>query len=116
MPNNICHIEIPTVDFNVSTGFYGEVFGWKIEYIPENDYAVFDTGESPGGGFPKVDKITSGGILIYIMVEDIGRMLKKIEKAGGKIITPRTEIPETGWFAIFSDPEGNFLGLFQAGK
>jgi predicted enzyme related to lactoylglutathione lyase len=38
----------------------------------------------------------------------------QIEKAGGKVITPRTDIgPNMGAFAIFADPVGNEFGLYE---
>jgi len=29
------------------------------------------------------------------------------------VIIPRTELPNTGWMAVFEDPSGNRLGLFE---
>jgi predicted enzyme related to lactoylglutathione lyase len=34
------------------------------------------------------------------------------EALGGKILTPRSEIPGMGWYGLFSDPTGNLVGLF----
>jgi predicted enzyme related to lactoylglutathione lyase len=49
----------------------------------------------------------------YIGVESIDEYVKKIEALGGKVIVPKTEIPEIGWFALALDPEGNQFGIFQ---
>jgi predicted enzyme related to lactoylglutathione lyase len=38
---------------------------------------------------------------------------KKVVKLGGKIIVPKMEIPEMGWWALALDPEGNQVGLFE---
>jgi predicted enzyme related to lactoylglutathione lyase len=52
---------------------------------------------------------------IYIMVDDIVDTLKKIEVAGGRILTPRTDIaPGSGAFAVFADPAGAEFGLRRA--
>jgi predicted enzyme related to lactoylglutathione lyase len=52
---------------------------------------------------------------IYIMVESITESLKLIEKSGGRVITPRTDIgPNMGAFAAFVDPVGNEFGLYEA--
>ena len=32
----------------------------------------------------------------------------------GKIVMPKTEIPEMGWFAVALDPEGNGFGIFES--
>jgi predicted enzyme related to lactoylglutathione lyase len=41
--------------------------------------------------------------------------LKKVEAAGGKVVTPNTPIPGMGAYARVSDTEGNVIGLFQTG-
>ncbi|MBV9707198.1 MAG: VOC family protein, partial [Chloroflexi bacterium] len=38
--------------------------------------------------------------------------LAKVEELGGKTVRSKTEIPNTGWFAIFTDPTGNTIALF----
>jgi predicted enzyme related to lactoylglutathione lyase len=44
--------------------------------------------------------------------DDIDSSLAKAESHGGKNVTPKTEIPNTGWFGFFSDPTGNLIGLY----
>jgi predicted enzyme related to lactoylglutathione lyase len=79
---------------------------------PEMNYALFDPGAEPGGGFNKVDEVKEGGCLLYIAVDDIEKKLKEIEKAGGKTLRKKTEIPMFGWDATFKDVFGNIVGLF----
>jgi hypothetical protein len=113
MENTICHAEIPVTDLNKAKEFYSKVFEWKIEVMPEMNYATFETGTPPGGGFNKVDMVKPGGVLFYIMVENIEKKLEKIEEAGGKTVSGKSEIPNVGWMALFSDVFGNVLGLFK---
>jgi len=114
--NPIVHLEIPVLDLNKAREFYSKVFGWKVDLIPQMDYALFETGTPPSGGFNKVDKIKPGGCLFYISVDDIEKKLKEIEKAGGKTVRKKTEIPQMGWDATFTDIFGNELGLFTPMK
>jgi hypothetical protein len=54
---------------------------------------------------------------VYIMVDDISDTLKKIEAAGGRVMTPRTDIaPGSGAFAVFADPAGAEFGLYEEPK
>ena len=112
MRNAIVHLEIPVTDLDKAKSFYSKLFGWKVDLMPEMDYALFDTGTPPNGGFNKVDKIGTGGCMLYIHVDDIEKKLKEIEKAGGKTVRKKTEIPQFGWNATFKDIFGNILGLF----
>ena len=61
-------------------------------------------------------KPTTDGALLYLNAgEDLQAMLDKVEKNGGQVILPKTEIsPEMGYFALFIDTEGNKLGLHSA--
>jgi predicted enzyme related to lactoylglutathione lyase len=113
--NGICHIEIPCTDLNKAARFYGDVFGWETQMIPEMDYAVYKAPDGVGGGFSKSARISDeAGIMLYIEVEDIPATLKKIEASGGKQIKEKTRIsPEHGYFGLFVDGEGNAVGLWS---
>ena len=116
MAHHICHVEIPTTDFEKAKAFYSSLFGWKITMMPQMNYATFTTGTDPRGGFNKVDKVTSvgeQGVLIYVFVDEIQDALAKATELGGSVVKEKTEIPEIGWYALFGDPEGNVMGIYQ---
>jgi hypothetical protein len=54
-------------------------------------------------------------VSVYIEVDDPDAYLKKIEKAGGKTLMPTTQVTPTTTIALFSDPDGNVVGLLKAG-
>jgi len=118
MPYTICHLEIPTTDVKRSGEFYKKLFGWKIDYGWGPDYAVFNTGEGvlSGGGLDRKDEITPGNIIIYVSADDINMMLEKAVELGGKKVKEKTEIPHVGWFGLFTDLDGNTIGLFTPKK
>jgi uncharacterized protein len=113
MADPIVHIEISAQDLGQSSKFYSEIFGWELTPWGDSGYVMFKAGDGPGGGLMQADE--SGKwppVLIYIHVSDIEAKLKVIEAAGGKIVTPKTPIaPEFGFFAVFTDPAGNSIGL-----
>ena len=115
----VVHLEISAADTKAAGKFYGELFGWKIEVDERFDYVQFmaeDTGI--GGAFVEVgDTYKAGQILPYVQVpaEEIEAFLEKAQGLGGQTVTPKTEIPGVGWFAMFADPTGNAIGLFAGG-
>ena len=112
---NVVHIEIPASDVAASRKFYEELFGWKMEHAAEFDYTMWSDGGGYGGGFNKVSEDTPAGeVLVYIDSEDIDADLKEVEKLGGTIVTPKMEIPGTGWFGVFKDPTGNKVALYTS--
>jgi predicted enzyme related to lactoylglutathione lyase len=112
----VVHIDIPASDTKGASQFYADVFGWKITPT-EFDYPLFHAEGGPGGGFASTNTPGSmdykvGEVLIYINTDDIDASLATVVAHGGKVLLPKTEIPQNGWFAFFADPEGNRIGLY----
>ena len=86
-----------------------------MEHAPEFDYTMWSDGSGYGGGFNKVsDDTPAGEVLVYIDSDDIDADLKEVEKLGGTVVTPKMEIPGTGWFGVFKDPTGNKVALYTS--
>ena len=112
---NVVHVEIPAADVPAASKFYEELLGWKMQHAAEFDYTMWSDGSGYGGGFNKVDDHNPvGQVMVYIDSEDIEADLKKVEELGGTVVTPKTEIPGTGWFGQFRDPTGNVLALYTS--
>ncbi len=113
---NIVHVEIPAVNMEGAGKFYHELFGWKIQPMPEMNYTMWEAGDGDEyGGFPLVsDENPAGQVLVYIASDDIEADLKKVEKLGGKVVHPKAEIPGMGWYGVFQDPTGNVLALYTS--
>ena len=111
----IIHIEFSATDREAAGKFYSELFGWKVQQMPEMNYATIDTGQTGiGGGLnPIQENSPAGTVLVYIYSDDIDATLAKAQELGGKILMPQSEIPGVGWFGIFADPTGNQVGVFK---
>ena len=48
---------------------------------------------------------------VYIVVPDVDAALKKAMKAGGSVVFPATKVGPTTTIGLFSDLDGNVLGL-----
>jgi predicted enzyme related to lactoylglutathione lyase len=110
--NPVSWFEILSRNSTALRDFYASLFGWRIEPYPgEAPYAVVDTGSEGAirGGLGDPDG--PNRVLLYIEVDDPQEVLDQVVEAGGTVVTPVTEIPETVTFAHFADPEGNVLGL-----
>ena len=112
---NVVHVELSAADVPAAAKFYENLFGWKMQHAPEFDYTMWEDGSGYGGGFNKVTEHTPAGqVLVYIDSNDIDADLTQVEKLGGSVVTPKTEIPGTGWFGVFKDPTGNTLALYTS--
>jgi predicted enzyme related to lactoylglutathione lyase len=112
--NGICHIEIPSKDFDKARRFYGDLFNWKFQDMEGMDYLLFNPPDGVGGGFSKNAEFASEpGISLYVEVEDIEAIIKKAGGLGGQCPRGKTPIsPEHGFFAELIDLEGNKIGIW----
>jgi predicted enzyme related to lactoylglutathione lyase len=115
MPHGkVCYLEIPATTAEASADFYRGIFGWTIKKRGDGELAFDDSGGVSGTWVKESDRTPDEQTRIYIMVDDISDTLKKIEAAGGRVLTPRTDIaPGSGAFAVFADPAGNEFGLYE---
>lgn len=109
------HFEINSNDYEKAQKFYKDVFDWEIHKHEGMDYAIVARGNdhSIGGGIGQVQKGQKAMVTFYVTVDDIETYINKVEKAGGKIVMPLTPIPDVGACAMFTDLDGNVLGLFK---
>jgi uncharacterized protein len=113
----ICYLEIPAIMAEGSAGFYSSIFGWTVRKRSDGEPAFDDTGGVSGTWVKESDRTPDEQTRIYIMVDDISDTLKKIEAAGGMVLTPRTDIaPDSGAFAVFADPAGTEFGIYEEPK
>ena len=88
-------------------GFYNDVFGWSQEAAYAN---VPQMSAINGEIAPRSAELQHPRIVIR--VDDIDRMIDKIEEVGGEVVVGRTEIPEIGMvYASFTDTEGNVVNI-----
>ena len=117
MGNPVVYFEIGGRDIQKLRGFYTDLFGWKIQDGKDSgDHLGVDTGGEggiSGGIHGKLPDGVNNWVTFYVQVEDLQEYLSKVEKLGGRTIVPPTPIPGTGSFAIFSDIQGNCIGLYK---
>jgi predicted enzyme related to lactoylglutathione lyase len=123
MDHTIVHFEIPAIDLDKLKRFYEEIFGWKIMQAPSPlDYWVIQTVPIDINGAPLRQGVNGGMYtktqaeakpINYFAVESISDYLAKIVKLGGKVVSPKQEVPNGGWVAAAEDPEGNQFALIQ---
>lgn len=114
MANPLSHFELMTADPAKCKAFYGAVFDWQFDDGAMPGYTLIDTGTEPTGAlFKKPDSAPGVCMNTYFQTHDIDSVLKNVCDNGGTVLVPKTEIPGTGYFAMFTDPEGIPIGLMQ---
>jgi predicted enzyme related to lactoylglutathione lyase len=109
-----CHIELPAHDRERAKRFYGEIFGWTFQDVPEMDYTLYQTpGNNSGGGFFTPSERMPEKVINYITVNDIAVTSKKIEEFGGKVIGEPVDVQGHGKMQYLLDSEGTLIALWQ---
>jgi len=117
--------EIPAADLERAVAFYEAIFGFKMhtmELANRLRMAMFpvNPAETVGGALchhPGFYLPSQSGTLVYLNADpDLAVVLARVEKAGGKVMVPKTQIsPEYGYMAVFTDSEGNRVALHSRG-
>ncbi|WP_141013330.1 VOC family protein [Nocardioides sambongensis] len=115
MPHgDITHIDIPVTDMERAKGFYADLFGWEIAAPPGfEDYPMWQAPNkiSGGGLAPRSEGFTQPRS--YVEVDSIEETLAKVVAAGGTVAMDKSPISDTSWWAIFTDLDGNSVGLYE---
>jgi len=114
MGQPVVHFEIGSRQGDKSKHFYGQLFGWSIEsHGPAN---MINTGSAEGiqGNIAVPDQEPKSYVTFYVQVDNIGQSLAKVEKLGGKVLVPASDVPGMGQFAWFADLDGNAIGLWKS--
>jgi predicted enzyme related to lactoylglutathione lyase len=116
--NAINWFEIYTANIDKATAFYTAILNQPLRPVASEAcrMSVFpaDPDKGVSGALTQMDscKPGPGGTLVYLNVEgDLDGVLSRIPGAGGRIVKPRMDITPHGFIGIFSDPEGNVVGL-----
>jgi predicted enzyme related to lactoylglutathione lyase len=110
MASKIVHVEVTGKDGAALQKFYGDVFGWDLDTSNPGGYGMVRQGDLTGGIGASQDG-GAGLVTFYVSTDDAAATLRKVEKLGGRVLMPLTEVAPETTIALFSDPEGHVVGL-----
>jgi predicted enzyme related to lactoylglutathione lyase len=108
----ICYVDFPATDIERSADFYQKVFGWHVRTRGDGSVA-FDDGVGEVSGTWTIGRAPAApGAIIYVMVDNAVATCETIVANGGEIVQSiGADAPEIT--ALFRDPGGNIVGLYQ---
>jgi uncharacterized protein len=124
LPGKIIWRDLLTHDPEGSQRFYEGLFGWEFERVgsaaglgSDSTYTLIrHNGKLIGGMIDTIALNNRNDIsqwVVSMSVEDIDAGVAKITAAGGKVMTPPTDLQRRGRLAVVRDAEGAMLGLLQ---
>jgi predicted enzyme related to lactoylglutathione lyase len=96
-------------------GFYSKLFAWDIVTNNALGYRMIDTCSERGinGGIWPAPPDGHSMVSLYVEVADVGALVAKAEKLGGKLVIPPQKLPDGDEMAVITDLEGIPVGLFK---
>ena len=108
-------------DMDRAQAFYESVLATKLASMDDpNDPSVqmraFEddfASHGAGGALVKMEYTSPGpgGAMVYFSCEDCAVEEGRVTDAGGQVVRPKFRIGEHGFVSLFTDTEGNMVGL-----
>jgi predicted enzyme related to lactoylglutathione lyase len=111
---DVSWLELPGGPDCRQTGrFYAAAFGWLVD--DDGETVWFREPAGPlGGAFVADLPAAVGGPILYLATANATAALERARTAGGSVVQERTLIaPGVGYRALFRDPAGTTMGLFE---
>ena len=112
----VIHFEICADDPDRAVKFYSEALGWEInKWEGPMDYWLIRTGEDTEAGIDGAIMVRQNDwtTVSTVGVPSLDEFAERIEKAGGKVVTPKQSIPGVGHHSYCMDTEGNVFGILE---
>ncbi|MFF1544031.1 VOC family protein [Streptomyces sp. NPDC058291] len=112
-----CWVDAQLPDVDAGKRFYGELFGWTFEERPEglghSVWAELD-GEPVAALAHKADGRMPTVWTVYFATPDAEATSRRIQMAGGQLVTAPMPVGRLGVAALAADPEAAVFGLWQS--
>lgn len=120
-PGVPCWVDLGTPDIEKAADFYGGLFGWDA---PEGENAeqtggyrqAMLRGKPVAGLMPLMQEGQPPIWSTYVSVEDADATVARAKEAGATVLAEPMDVMELGRMAVFADPSGAVIGIWQPGS
>jgi predicted enzyme related to lactoylglutathione lyase len=110
-------VDLSSTDAAASRTFYSALFGWKVEVAPDPKYGGYGLAKIGGKDVAGIGPTQAPGMpsawMPYIGTNDAEDIAREVQAAGGKVVAAPFDVPEQGRMAVFQDPTGAFISVWQ---
>jgi predicted enzyme related to lactoylglutathione lyase len=118
-PGTPCWVDIGT-DVDKAKTFYAGLFGWGSEDAgpPEETggYGFFTKNGKLVAGYGPQQNPGPPAWASYVCVRDAAEITKRVRDAGGNVVVEPMQVMDAGTMAVFQDPQGAFISIWQPGN
>lgn len=108
-------VDLGTADIAKASEFYSALFGWTVNQGPPEagGYSIAELRGRPVAGLGPQQNPGPPVWTTYVNVDDADKVVSKVADAGGMVIVPPMDVMDVGRMAIFADPAGAVIGVWQ---
>ncbi len=109
-------VDLSTPDLEGARKFYSALFGWTCPAGPPEagGYSVCDLGGKTVAGLgPQMSPDMPPFWMTYVNVDSVDDTMAKVEANGGTVFAPGMDVMDAGRMAVFGDPLGAVIGVWQ---
>jgi predicted enzyme related to lactoylglutathione lyase len=118
-----CWVDLGTTDVEGAKGFYGELFGWKMEDIPTGQAGPYTmcrvNGKDVAGIYDQPEEeraVAPPHWNSYLAVDDVETVTARAKEMGPMSITEPFDVMERGRMTVLQDPAGALVSLWEANR
>ena len=112
--------DLVTTDIDAAIAFYAEIAGWRTqewEGQSTSEYRLLTLNGVPIGDIVKLTPQhgppgTPPYWMSHVEVPNVDDTVRDTKSLGGKVITPPTDIPNVGRYAVITDPQGAVIAIY----
>ena len=114
-PGALAWNQLHTRDLEGAAAFYEAVFGWRTADF--GGMSVFNLGDRGIGGLAPMREGMPEEVPAFWMTvfgtADTDATAAKADELGGQVLSPPSDIPDVGRFAVLADPQGVTFGVIS---
>ena len=92
MGTHVIHVEVTGRDGAMLQKFYADAFGWGIDTNNPGGYGMYREENGLTAGIGADQNGGAGQVTFYVHTDDPEATLRRVEKLGGKVIMPLTQV------------------------
>jgi uncharacterized protein len=110
-------VDLSSADPAGSRAFYSGLFGWDVQVSSDPQYGGYAMaqidGQDVAGIGPTMAPEAPTAWMIYLATADADAVARDVSEAGGRVVAPPFEVGGQGRMAVFQDPAGAFISVWQ---
>jgi predicted enzyme related to lactoylglutathione lyase len=119
-PGTPSWVDLGSPDLDASVDFYSDLFGWEVppsENVEQTGGYRRATkgGADVAGMMPLMQEGQPPAWSNYVSVDDADATVAAVKAAGGTVFAEPMDVMDLGRMAVFADPTGAVIGIWQPG-